>query len=131
MYTTIVAKRRQSAHDSDELRRRRAQLGLTQAQLGELFGVTKNTIARWERGEMTVTAWGATDLALSMLEAARSYDADARLAQALWRFVYIKSVNGAPYIENERDLLDGWWRGRFRGYLGVMLGLRYGIAPQL
>ncbi len=34
-----------------ELRRLRKQLGLTQAQLAERAGVTRNTIARQERGE--------------------------------------------------------------------------------
>jgi len=33
-----------------ELRRARAGLGLTQAQLAERLGVTKNTVARWEVG---------------------------------------------------------------------------------
>ena len=35
-----------------ELRRRRQQLKLTQAELATLIGVAKNTVARWERGEM-------------------------------------------------------------------------------
>ncbi len=33
-----------------ELRRARAALGLTQAQLAERLGVTQNTVARWEVG---------------------------------------------------------------------------------
>lgn len=35
-----------------ELHRLRSRLGLTQAQLADVVGVTPNTIARWERGEM-------------------------------------------------------------------------------
>ena len=35
-----------------ELRRLRRRLQLTQAGLANLIGVTANTIARWERGEM-------------------------------------------------------------------------------
>lgn len=34
------------------LRSVRKELKLTQAQLAELFGVTRNTVARWERGEI-------------------------------------------------------------------------------
>ena len=35
-----------------QLRRRRSQLGLTQVQLADRLGVTSNTVARWERGEL-------------------------------------------------------------------------------
>jgi transcriptional regulator with XRE-family HTH domain len=35
-----------------EIRRERNGLNLTQAQLGEMFGVSGNTIARWERDEV-------------------------------------------------------------------------------
>lgn len=34
----------------DALRSLRDRLGLTQAQLGNLLGVTRNTVARWEMG---------------------------------------------------------------------------------
>lgn len=37
-----------------ELRRLRHGLGLTQAQMGERIGVTQNTVARWERGEVGI-----------------------------------------------------------------------------
>ena len=37
-----------------ELRRIRRELGLTQAALADLAGVTSNTIARQERGEMGI-----------------------------------------------------------------------------
>jgi len=33
----------------------RDQLQWTQAQLGEAVGVTGNTVARWERGEMKIS----------------------------------------------------------------------------
>lgn len=36
----------------EELKRIRKRLKLTQAQFAELVGVTPNTVARWERGEM-------------------------------------------------------------------------------
>jgi transcriptional regulator with XRE-family HTH domain len=38
----------------DEVRRTRRLLGLTQRQFGERVGVWRNTVARWERDELTV-----------------------------------------------------------------------------
>lgn len=38
----------------DEVRRLRKKLGLTQEGLAELVGVTANSVARWERGELGV-----------------------------------------------------------------------------
>jgi DNA-binding transcriptional regulator YiaG len=38
-----------------ELRSIRQKLALTQAALAEAIGVTSNTIARWERGEMAIS----------------------------------------------------------------------------
>ncbi len=37
-----------------ELRRLRKRLGWTQAQLAEAVAVTRNTVARWERDELTM-----------------------------------------------------------------------------
>lgn len=37
----------------EEIRAARLAQNLTQEKLGELFGVSKNTIARWERDEVT------------------------------------------------------------------------------
>jgi DNA-binding transcriptional regulator YiaG len=37
---------------SKDIRRLRKQLGLSQSEFAELVGVTANTVARWERGEM-------------------------------------------------------------------------------
>ena len=37
-----------------ELRAIRARLRLTQVEIAELVGVASNTVARWERGEMTM-----------------------------------------------------------------------------
>jgi DNA-binding transcriptional regulator YiaG len=37
-----------------ELKRIRRRLGVTQAALAALVGVTGNTIARWERGEVPI-----------------------------------------------------------------------------
>ena len=38
----------------DELRRRRDEAGLTQAGLAARLDVAPNTVARWERGELTI-----------------------------------------------------------------------------
>jgi len=38
-----------------ELHSIRQKLALTQAALAEAIGVTSNTIARWERGEMAIS----------------------------------------------------------------------------
>ena len=37
-----------------DLRKHRKQLDLTQAGLAERLGVTANTVARWERDEITI-----------------------------------------------------------------------------
>ncbi len=37
-----------------ELLARRRSLGLTQVELAERLGVAANTVARWERGELTI-----------------------------------------------------------------------------
>lgn len=36
----------------EKLKQTRQELGLTQKQFGELLGISSNTIARYERGEM-------------------------------------------------------------------------------
>ena len=38
-----------------EIRALRAKLGWTQMALAEAVGVTSNTVARWERGEMAIS----------------------------------------------------------------------------
>ena len=51
----------------DELKDRRVKLGLTQSQLGLLLMVPTNTIARWERGELTIQHPEILRLALAHL----------------------------------------------------------------
>ncbi|HEX4950810.1 MAG TPA: helix-turn-helix domain-containing protein [Blastocatellia bacterium] len=52
---------------AEEIRAARLKLNLTQAELGELFGVSGNSIARWERGEREPDAKGMMVLAFEML----------------------------------------------------------------
>lgn len=40
--------------DGKELRKRRDQMNLTQVELAEELGVTSNTVARYERDELTI-----------------------------------------------------------------------------
>jgi transcriptional regulator with XRE-family HTH domain len=51
-----------------DLRQRRANLEMTQAELAEALGVAPNTIARWERGEREPEGQKILDLALHYLE---------------------------------------------------------------
>lgn len=51
----------------EELRRRRRALGLNQTELGELLGLTQNTISRWEKGAAVIghpklLAWALTGI---------------------------------------------------------------------
>lgn len=52
---------------AEEIKAARLKLNLTQAELGELFGVSGNSIARWERGEREPDAKGMMALAFEML----------------------------------------------------------------
>lgn len=53
----------------EELRRRREDLGLTQAKLAEVLMVAANTVARWERGERSIPA----HLPLALVTVERDY----------------------------------------------------------
>src|SRR6184192_3931043 len=52
----------------DDLRRRRRQLGMSQAELGRSLGLASNTIARWERDELPIGSPVLLRLALERLE---------------------------------------------------------------
>jgi transcriptional regulator with XRE-family HTH domain len=57
-----------------ELRQRRERLGLSAAQLGAATGYHRNTIWRWERGEVRIKHPQTLDLALATLERAAADD---------------------------------------------------------
>jgi len=52
--------------ESDKLREKRIALGLTQAQLAEILDVKPNTVARWERGLLSVPR--TVELAMETVE---------------------------------------------------------------
>src|SRR5262245_17315871 len=56
-----------------ELRSRRRALGLTQAALARTLGVAPNTLARWERGELSVGNPVLIGIALERLERPRRH----------------------------------------------------------
>lgn len=48
--------------------------GWTQARVARMLGVTSNTVARWERGEVTMPAWPARVLDRHL----RAFDVDGK-----------------------------------------------------
>lgn len=52
--------------DGDELKEKRVALGLTQAELAEILDVKPNTVARWERGLLSVPR--TVELAMEAVE---------------------------------------------------------------
>ena len=61
-----------------DLREYRERLGMTQEALGELLGIPKNTIARWERDELAIEKGRVLELALTALVSARNSDVHHR-----------------------------------------------------
>jgi transcriptional regulator with XRE-family HTH domain len=51
----------------EELRAWRTLLGMTQRELAAALGVTPNTVARWERGELRVARPAMVRAALTLL----------------------------------------------------------------
>ena len=52
--------------EGDKLKEKRIALGLTQAQLAEILDVKPNTVARWERGLLSVPR--TVELAMETVE---------------------------------------------------------------
>ena len=52
----------------EEIKERRKSLNLTQEQLAGAFGIAKNTVARWERGEREPDMPLVLEMAFNWLE---------------------------------------------------------------
>lgn len=52
--------------EGNELKQKRENLALTQAELAEILGVKPNTVARWERGILSVPK--TVELAMETVE---------------------------------------------------------------
>lgn len=64
--------KKQTKLNNEKLREKREMLGLTQDQLAKILDTTRNTIARWERGEVHPQSWNMLWLALNALEVAKN-----------------------------------------------------------
>jgi transcriptional regulator with XRE-family HTH domain len=65
-----------------QLRTERQRLGFSQAKLADALGVTANTVARWERGEMKIARpLEAAIRNLKEIEPMSSYDRTMQLAR--------------------------------------------------
>ena len=76
-----------------DIRALRTRLGLTQKALADILGVNSNTVARWERGELGISA-GMTDRLLAM-------------AQSLPSGAAITRTSGVTLDPHHRAILDG------------------------
>jgi transcriptional regulator with XRE-family HTH domain len=67
----------------EKIKQTRLRLGITAEELGELLGVAKNTIARWERGAMPPGSSKLIELALEALVIRHLSSTDKRLQVAV------------------------------------------------
>ncbi len=94
-----------------ELNRIRRRLGLTQAALAAQVGVTGNTVARWERGEVPIGPVAARllheldHLHSSRLVAQANFRIDPPLLAGLQR---VKERDGMVISEQIRRAIDLW-----------------------
>src|SRR3972149_2659119 len=95
-----------------ELRARRQSLNLTQRALAQALDVSRNTVARWERGELTIGNPAMLLLALERLERARGRSAPApRASQAAFSHAApLTSLNPPaatfPAVEGREDAAE-------------------------
>ena len=72
--TNEIAADRSLGISGDEVRDRRRSLGMSQSELGVALGIARNTIARWERGDLPIGSPRLLSLALDGLAASLEAD---------------------------------------------------------
>lgn len=82
--------------DGKSLKLRREELGLTQAELGSELGVSSNTIARWERGELKIEHAPMLKLAIQALNPRQATNAKRRVAGNVARVRVNTVQSGKP-----------------------------------
>jgi transcriptional regulator with XRE-family HTH domain len=70
---------------ADEIRAQRMALNLTQEELGSKLGVSGNTVARWERGEVVPESTKMLELAFEGLMAREILRTDPELVETMAR----------------------------------------------
>ena len=86
-----------------QLRARREALGLSQTDLGRALGIPRNTMARWERGELEMRHPELVDFALDHLAAQLAGD---RASQLTARAPTNLPNELTSFVGREQDLLD-------------------------
>ncbi|MBV9327229.1 MAG: helix-turn-helix domain-containing protein [Chloroflexi bacterium] len=81
-----------------QLHARRRGLGLTQTELGAGFGITANTVARWERGESPIGNPELVGLAIEQL-ASRFAAGAGRRSRVLPRPEECRSARGTTPVD--------------------------------
>ncbi len=97
----------------DEIKKRRKALKLNQTELANLIGVTRNTVARWERNEMKIPS-EMLDLALTSVE--RKVPSDFDLATAIQTLNDPSEVLNAWYKHDGLSAYDDYSPQFFHGW---------------
>ena len=94
-----------------ELRRIRKRLGLTQVQLAERLGVTGNTVARQERGEVRITACSTGNPHCSLFVNELDDKTVERLGSQLERHPAFPNRTNVEFIRvlNEKEIQVAFW----------------------
>jgi transcriptional regulator with XRE-family HTH domain len=96
----------------EEIKRARLALGLTQEELGRLFGTSGNTVARWERDESKPDCVGMLRLALEALKLRKAAHCDDELKELIAETgaridrLYKEAKQRAPKIREELAALE-------------------------
>ena len=83
----------------EDLREYRERIGMSQEQLGQLLEIPRNTVARWERGEVAIEKRRMLELALRALLA----DVDVAVSELLNRIGKLRTASQAQTHETEGE----------------------------